>query len=165
MIEESTRKMTDAERKTLQKRISLTSPVSAPDTLKWSSIWTLAFVSFIAIAVLVFTFLSKVSAVFAGIVGAIPIVAAILCLYFLIAVIESHLYWRRVFRDFERNTVPLLKKVLESGEVRTKSVVASSVIEIVEFEDEGSGYIFDIGDGRSLLLKGQQYCPVEESMP
>ena len=157
--------MTPAERKSLQERIGAASPVSTRDTLKWTAIWTVGLVSLIGLVVLILAFLTRINAVLAGVVAAIPILAAIICLYCLIVVISGHLHWRRVFRDFNRNTVPLLKRSLERGEVRARRVVASSVIEIEEFEDEGSGYIFAIGGGRSLLLKGQQYSPIEESMP
>jgi hypothetical protein len=32
------------------------------------------------------------------------------------------------------------------------------VVEIEELEDEGPGYIFDLGDGRSLFLKGRRFA-------
>lgn len=157
--------MTTAERRSLQDQIGATPSVSAAATILWSLVWIVSLVSLVALAGLVFSSLKRVDAALAGVVGGIPILAAIICLYGLIAVISGHLRWSRVHRTFERSTLPLLKRALERGEVRTKRVVASSVIEIQEVEDEGPGYIFNVGDSRSLLLKGQRYLPVEQSMP
>ena len=51
------------------------------------------------------------------------------------------------------------------GEVVPSDAAAKAVIELEEFVDEGGGYIFDIGDGQVLFLKGQQYFPVNDEMP
>lgn len=44
-----------------------------------------------------------------------------------------------------------------------KKVVASAVVVIVPIEiDEGTGYLYDIGEGKLLFLAGQQYFPIRE---
>ena len=57
-----------------------------------------------------------------------------------------------------------MKKALENGRVSIKKVKSNRVIEIEEYEDEGAGYIFDIGNGKILFLKGQRFFPADESM-
>jgi len=60
---------------------------------------------------------------------------------------------------------PLIEATLRSGTVVSKRVVATSVIEIAEYEDEGAGYIFGVGDDQSLFLKGQWVYPANDNMP
>src|SRR3954465_9190104 len=55
-----------------------------------------------------------------------------------------------------------LTRALEDGRVTVKRVSAVAVIEIEPLEDEGTGYVFDLGDGRVLFLKGQEYVPTED---
>lgn len=87
-----------------------------------------------------------------GIGGGIIFVAGIICLYAFIAVTSGFFRWRRYYRDFSTDTLPVVRRVLEEDRVLSRDVTASEVYEIEEFEDEGPGYIFSIGDGKSLLL-------------
>ena len=73
---------------------------------------------------------------------------------------------RREFR--EAHTVRMSSehaRALEDGRVTVKRVRAVAVVEIEPLEDEGTGYIFDLGDGRVLFLKGDGYFPAEEGAP
>jgi hypothetical protein len=92
------------------------------------------------------------------------VVAGIACFCAIFMLVSGYLHWRRVFRDFQKNDIPRIKSTLDRGQVHSKHVTASSVIVIEEWEDEGSGYVFDIGEGKSLLLKGQKFLPVDERM-
>ena len=58
-----------------------------------------------------------------------------------------------------------LSRLLEDGRVAVKRVRAVAVVEIEPLEDEGTGYVFDLGDGRVLFLKGDDYVPAEEEAP
>jgi hypothetical protein len=58
-----------------------------------------------------------------------------------------------------------LARVLEDGRVTVKRVPAVAVVELEPMEDEGSGYLFDLGDGRVLFLKGQEYMPTGDDDP
>jgi hypothetical protein len=55
-----------------------------------------------------------------------------------------------------------LTRALADGRVTVKRVSAVAVIVIEPLEDEGTGYVFDLGDGRVLFLKGQEYVPTED---
>ena len=72
---------------------------------------------------------------------------------------------RRTRHDFQVRAAPELERMLEDGRVAVKRVGAVAVVEIEPIEDEGYGYIFDLGDGRILFLKGQDYDPVDEEIP
>jgi hypothetical protein len=50
-----------------------------------------------------------------------------------------------------------LARTLQDGRVTVKRVHAVAVVQIDPIEDEGTGYVFDLGDGRVLFLKGQHY--------
>lgn len=56
-------------------------------------------------------------------------------------------------------------RVLEDGRVTVKRVRATAVVEIEALEDEGTGYVFDVGDGRVLFIKGSDYFPSDDEMP
>jgi hypothetical protein len=58
-----------------------------------------------------------------------------------------------------------LARVLEDGRVTVKRVRAVAVVEIEALEDEGTGYVFDLGDGRVLFIKGPDYFPSDDEMP
>ena len=55
-----------------------------------------------------------------------------------------------------------LARVLEDGRVTVKRVRPVAVVELEPMEDEGSGYLFDLGDGRVLFLKGADYRPLDD---
>ncbi|MBB4637875.1 hypothetical protein [Longimicrobium terrae] len=55
--------------------------------------------------------------------------------------------------------------VLEDGRVIVKRVQATAVVEIEELEDEGPGYLFDVGGGQVLFLKGLDYDPLDDETP
>jgi len=57
-----------------------------------------------------------------------------------------------------------LERALEDGRVTVKRVRAVAVVEIEPMEDEGAGYLFDLGDGRVLFLKIDLF-PLDEETP
>jgi hypothetical protein len=58
-----------------------------------------------------------------------------------------------------------LAAMLEDRRVTVKRVHAVAVVEIEPMEDEGTGYVFDLGDGRVLFLKGQDYDVADDDAP
>jgi hypothetical protein len=58
-----------------------------------------------------------------------------------------------------------LARALEDGRVTVRRVRAAAVVEIEPLEDEGTGYVFDLGDGRVLFIKGPDYHPRDGGMP
>jgi hypothetical protein len=163
MYQETVRQMNDRERDVLREDLSAEAPVSGRGTVKWILVCLagLVFLTLPAAGLMAL----KPPPIVGGLVGGLLGVLAIVCIYALIALVSSFFHWRRVWEEMQRDTFPALRKALEEGQVRSRQVIASAVIEIVESEDEGSAYIFDIGDGRSLLLKGQRYVPVDDAMP
>jgi hypothetical protein len=55
-----------------------------------------------------------------------------------------------------------LAGALEDGRVTVKRVHAVAVVEIEPIEDEGTGYVFDLGDSHVLFIKGSDYFPEDE---
>ena len=164
MYQEITRGLNKLERKVLLSSIETTElTVSAKGTVKWLLVWggCLAVIVVLSLGIIWL----KPHPVSGGIVGGALVVAGIVCIYAIIALGSSYFHWGKVSRSFERETIPLIRRTLDIGKVLSKDITASSVIEIEECEDEGSGYIIAIGGGKSLLLKGQRYFPVEDEMP
>ncbi len=163
MIQETIRCLTDAERRCLQERLDAQCPVSGRGTARWSLIWAggLLLLALLAAGLIAL----RPNPVLGGLVGGLLSVAGIVCLYALIMVVSGFLRWRQAYREFARDTVPVVRRVLREGRCLSRDVTASRVYEIEEFEDEGPGYIFAIGEGKSLLLKGQKYEPEDARMP
>ena len=163
MIKETVRSLTEPERRCLRKRVAARCPVNARDTVKWAMISEggLLLLDLLAAGLIAL----QLNPIVGGIGGGIIFVAGIVCLYAFIAVISGFFRWRRHYRDFSTDTLPAVRRVLEEGRVASRDVTASDVYEIQECEDEGPGYIFAIGDGKCLLLKGQKYAPEEDRMP
>jgi hypothetical protein len=57
-----------------------------------------------------------------------------------------------------------LARVLQDGRATVKRVRSTAVVEIEPLEDEGTGYVFDVGEGRVLFIKGPDYFPSEDGM-
>jgi hypothetical protein len=160
MIKETICELTESERGCLQDRLDARCPVTARDTVKWSLIW-LGGLLLLAVGLIAL----RPGAILGGIAGGVLFVAGIICLYAFIMVVSGFFRWRKTFRQFAKETIQTTRRVLQEGRCQSRDVTASEVYEIEEFEDEGPGYIFALGEGKSLLLKGQKYAPEEDKMP
>jgi hypothetical protein len=168
MIKELTRRMNEAERSLLTEWVTDVQPfITFRDTVKWSIVWSGGLLCCGLLAACMFLFdLSPVGGAIVGaIVGGPLAIIGVICLYVLIRMWSGYIHWSAIHRSFIRNDLPELKQALLTGMVTVKKICAKAVIELEEFEDEGGGYIFDIGDGQVLFLKGQQYFPVNDEMP
>ena len=67
--------------------------------------------------------------------------------------------------SFAMNNASAIRAAIDNGLACVCRVRSDSVVVVQEDEDEGSAYIFDLGDGSSLYLRGQEYFPDLESSP
>lgn len=154
MIEESVRKMTAEERASFQSAIRATP--ARPPHIRWQLAAGLAIAAALVVA--------------AGVGGLIPggLAAALVgvaMLAFYDNVIAPRVRERRMRKrreDFAAEGERALARVLADGRVTVKRVRAVAVVEMEPMEDEGPGYLFDLGDGRVLFLKGQDYGVAED---
>jgi hypothetical protein len=72
---------------------------------------------------------------------------------------------RKSARRFETETATRIRAALADGRATVRHVTSDRVVVVEEFEDEGSAYIFDLGDDTSLYLRGGQYFPEDEGAP
>ena len=72
---------------------------------------------------------------------------------------------RKYSEAYDANRSRELARMLQDGRVVVKRVHAVAVVEIEPLEDEGTGYVFDLGDGRVLFIKGPYYEPSDEEAP
>jgi hypothetical protein len=56
---------------------------------------------------------------------------------------------------WRKEELPKLDRALRDDTAWVRRVQPNAVIEIWQYEDEGDGYIFDVGNGKLLYLKGQ----------
>ena len=163
MFRESIRPMNNRERGYLQDLIAPTgATVPLAGTVKWVGVWTSGLV--LCLLMVSGLVMLGVHPILWGAVAGVIASAGIVCLFAIMTLITGYLRWRGYDRAFLRDEVPLIAAALEDGTVSVKSVAASAVIVLEEFEDEGSGAIFDIGGGKILFLKGQHFFPVDEDM-
>jgi hypothetical protein len=155
--------MADAGRRVLQSALAQDAPVTLRGTMMWVLIWTalLASVPFAIAAMVSLDPPIWMAVPLFGIVGS----AGIIALYAVIALVQSYFHWRGVHARFQRDDAPELREALQDGCVRATRVEAAAVVAIEEFEDEGAGFLLDVGDNRVLFLKGQEYWPIDDSMP
>lgn len=164
MYNELTRSMNQQERALLSELAAKTAPpAKLSETVKWVLAWTGGIVLCALVAILLVSL--GMHPIILGIIGGPLAIAATICLYVIILLIDGHRQWLRNHRSFLRHELPEIHKALENGNVFVKRVSATAVIEIVEFDDEGAGYLYDVGDGKILFLKGQRFYPVNDDMP
>lgn len=85
-------------------------------------------------------------------------------LYFVQEIRKAFAERRELRRRMEMHQArrhPELARALEDGRVAVKRVRAVAVVQIEPMEDEGTGYLFDLGDGRVLALKGADYSSID----
>jgi len=98
------------------------------------------------------------------ILAVLLILSGIILFFFGGNMVQGYFRWGHYAKRFRAETSTQIAAALKNGLVESKSVIATRVIEVEEFEDEGSGYVFEIDSNRSLILKGQRYFPAEDSM-
>jgi hypothetical protein len=155
--------MNEQEAEVLEDAAEWTPPVTIRGTAKWI---TLSLACLLVLGLLAYG-VSRwtLPVIVLGAIGAIVLVAGIICTYIIIASIQGHVRWSRVGRDFRQRDVPEIRAALQTATVQVTTVRATAVATIEQFEDEGHGFIFDVGDGQLLFLKGQEYRPVDDAMP
>jgi hypothetical protein len=164
MIEEFVRQMTADERAFLRSAMGpLPDPRSTVEPVEWG-LTAVAVLTGVVIAIAVArSTAQRVIALAAGaLIGGWQIIAAAIRTARLRASREAmraarEAYTAQVHRELARD--------LDDGRVTVRRVRARAVVEIEALEDEGTGYVFDVGDGRALFIKGQDYFPSEEGMP
>lgn len=152
MLEKSRRALNRKERQILKELIGPSSPVvTLSGTLRWFALW------FGILALCVIACI-KAESLPGGPALVIPVasVVGLLAFYLAYLVASSHFEISQRIRRFESNT-PRLKADLADGHVSVLTVTAAQVVMIEQSEDEGSAYIYDLGDGTCLFLRGNDY--------
>jgi hypothetical protein len=86
---------------------------------------------------------------------AVTSIAIVVCLAVLVLLVIDHRQDARFERLWRRDELPKLERALRDNTAWVRRVQPNQVIEIWQYEDEGDGYIFDVGNGKLLYLKGQ----------
>ena len=136
------------------------------ETLTGLAVWSLGLTACGALVVGAFLLLPNVVAPrgweLAGIiacscVAAIFGLAGIICFYVMTQILDSHFHVIRLDKSLRRETVPAARAALADGRVKVKQVAATAVIELARIEDSSPGWLFDVGDGQTLLLMAPLY--------
>jgi hypothetical protein len=170
MHHETTRPMSERERYVLEQALENAQRAnSTTGFLAWAVLWLTGSVALpvagIAIAGSLGRSFGTPGQVVGVLISVIAILAGIASLLFLVMLVGGHLQWRRVQQRWHDHDAPQIRGALENGRVHVRRFTATAVIEIDQREDEGGGYLFEIGTNAVLVLKGQIYESAEEDAP
>jgi hypothetical protein len=143
MLQETTRPLSDAERRLLRMR----SAVPKPGSVYWMRDERRAAMITVSIC-----------AVFAliGVLVRFPVVGSVVAGAFALMRFSGYRERRELRRHMLAHRQRLAEE-LESGQAYAITCRPSRIIEREEFEDEGALWIFDGGNGRYLAICGQEY--------
>ena len=143
--------------------------ISILATLRWLVIWLLGLLLVFVLLGLVIWALSfnlpLLLNPLLGLVAGFLALVAIVFLYALASAIAAVWENRKARPEFETVRRPQLEEALADARVDAVTIRPAAVVALEAFEDEGDGYVFDLGDGRLLFLKGQDLYPSDETMP
>ena len=165
MLHEYDRPLHESEQESLREMLDqVPKLVSFSRTIRWVMLWFCILIVCIAVIGLLISWLdqsprAEVMQIASFIIIAMAGIIGIVALYACIALIESYRNWSKHTQRFLNESAPKIREALEAGTARVRRVISDRVIEIVPFDDEGDVYIFDLGDGTCLYLRGQEYYP------
>jgi hypothetical protein len=155
MIQEFVREMSAEERAPL--RAAMQPPAPRPQPFVTGEGWLMAAAWLLVPVVL---WLRGERSV-AGYVGVLVLGVGIAG-YHLVSVARANARRRRNHVSWTTQRAGELTRVLEDGRAVVTRVRAAAVVQIEPWEDEGTGYLFDLGDGRVLVMKGDDYFVDED---
>jgi hypothetical protein len=159
MIQEFVREMSAEERAWVQ-RAMRPHPAGTRQSIITPEVWGIAVVWALTLVVVAFMGGGNIGGfVFATAVGAAIVGRK------LVAAARANAERHKNLEAFATRRSSALARVLEDGRVTVKRVRAVAVVEIEPIEDEGTGYVFDLGDGRVLFIKGSYYFPEDDEAP
>ena len=164
MISETQRQMTAEERAMLQTWI-ISTPKPAGFARSFLVGSGLLVAALLLVVAFVFLLTLRVNLVLFVIVAVILFFVGFGCVFIGGNMISSSLHLWRIRCGLIRGQNPKVEDALRDGRVQVLRVEADSVIHLEEFEDEGSAFLFSVEPSRTLILKGQDIYPVEDSMP
>ena len=159
MLEKYERPFNVAERASLAAGLDR-GPPSRRRMLRWLSIW----LAIVAVGILILSCIALLfdgkpgwPALIGAVLAGVTFVACIIAGYCAYAVVAG--YRRTVYyaANFAQKTAPQIRAALQDGRTSVCRVTSVGVIVIEEFEDEGSAFIYDLGDGTCLYLRGEGY--------
>jgi hypothetical protein len=156
MIQESVREMSAAERAPLQ--AAMQPPALKPQPFVTGEGWLMVAAWLLVPVVLWFRGERSIG----GYVGVLVLGVGIAA-YHLVSVARANARRRRNHVIWTTQRAGELTRVLEDGRALVTRVRAAAVVQIEPWEDEGTGYLFELGDGRVLLMKGDDYSVDEEN--
>jgi len=147
MIEEFVREMSAEERASLQ-RAMRPRPAGVRHSDDARETWVLVVVWILVLVVIALAGGRSV----AGFVAALA-AGGVLVGHRLVKAAVKKARRRKFFERYDAHRSREIARVLEDGRVTVRRVHAVAVVEIEPLEDEGTGYVFDLGDGRVLFFK------------
>jgi hypothetical protein len=155
MIQESVREMTAAERAPL--RAAMQPPARRPQPFVSREGWLMT-AAWLVVPVVLWL---RGERSIGGYVGVL-VLGAGLAGYHLVSTARANARQRRNHAVWTTQQAGELARVLEDGRAVVTRVRAATVVRIDPGEDEGTGYLFDLGGSRVLVMKGDDYFVDED---
>jgi hypothetical protein len=165
MIQKLQRPLNENERRCLSRLFEVVPRIASfSKSFRWLALWT----SILGICVFLFA-----RGLFrpGGPSGIWMVIIPITCIFGISAfycaymVFSGYLRLLGYARRFNRDQAPKIRAALDDGRASVLIITSDRVVVIEEYEDEGLAYIYDLGDGTSLFLRGEDYFPEEEDAP
>jgi hypothetical protein len=159
--------MSERERRFLESAVeSAARAGSTANVLGWATLWGAGGIASTLAGIAIVSRSTQFSSASAQVLGylaaAVCFLGAVASVLFLIMLIGGHTRWRRVRQQWRDQDVPEIREALKDGRVRVRAFEATAVIEIDQWDDEGGGYLFQVGPDEVLVLRGQIYEWAEE---
>ncbi|WP_420128585.1 hypothetical protein [Longimicrobium sp.] len=155
MIVKTTREMSAEERATLH--AALQPPTFQPRPFVTGEGWLMVAAFVLVPVVLWFTGERSVG----GYLGVL-VLGAVLAGYHVVSTARANARQRRNHAIWTTQQASVLARLLDDGRVVATRVRAAAAVQIEPWDDEGTGYLFDLGDGRVLVMKGDDYFADED---
>ncbi|MEQ8745803.1 hypothetical protein [Pyruvatibacter sp.] len=155
MYDEQVRPMNERERVAIQRIID--APLHGYATFKSTAMWVALWSAGLTIGILGLGFGTQfnivVSILMSIVFGPVVLTSA----YGILAAVNIYREDRGMRREVETVTRDIWKRTRDLGMVRARRVLAHRVAVVEPIDDEGACCIFDLADGRVLVLRGQEY--------
>jgi hypothetical protein len=147
MIQESVREMTAAERAPLQ--AAMQPPALKPQPFVTGEGWLMV-AAWLLVPVVLWLRGERSAGGYVGVL----VLGAGIGGYHLVSAARARARQRRNHATWTAQRTRDLARVLEDGRAVVTRVRAAAVVQVEPWEDEGTGYLFDLGEGRVLVMKG-----------
>jgi hypothetical protein len=166
MIREFIRPLSESERMALQRTANM-SEASRKIPIReflppYPALWPILLVLSVTGFLSMFALIKESQIVFIVIISLITIIVGMVSFFFTITLVNRWYYVRFELKREQSKGILAAQDALARNQVRVLHVEATAVVQIEEFEDEGTSYLFQVESHKVLFLQGQYFNEVQD---